>query len=210
MGCVADAFVDYYELMQISPNAEMETIQRVYRMLVARYHPDNANTGDMERFLKVNQAYEVLSDPKARAQYDGDYRTQHLEPIELFNLRDFSMGIDGESNRRMGLLCLLYNRRRVNSEEPGLSLLEFEKLMSAPREHLVFTIWYLKDKGYLRQTEDSSYAITSAGVDYVEAGLPKNRILYKLIKEAEDGAVRSGSSRTPSPVEETKVEKSIS
>ena len=33
------AFVDYYELMQISPNAEIETIQRVYRMLAARYHP---------------------------------------------------------------------------------------------------------------------------------------------------------------------------
>jgi curved DNA-binding protein CbpA len=197
-----DSFVDYYELMQISPNAEMETIQRVYRMLAGRYHPDNANTGDMERFLRLKEAYGVLSDPQARAEYDADYRAQRLEPIELFNLRDFAVGIDGESNRRMGVLCLLYNRRRVNAEDPGLSLLEFEKLMTCPREHLVFTIWYLKDKGYLRQTEDSSYAITSAGVDYVEAGLPKNRILYKLIKEAEDGAVRSGTSRAQASGEE--------
>jgi len=200
-----DPFVDYYELMQISPNAEMETIQRVYRMLAGRYHPDNANTGDMERFLRLNEAYEVLSDPQARAEYDADYRAQRLEPIELFNLRDFAVGIDGESNRRMGVLCLLYNRRRVNVEDPGLSLLEFEKLMTCPREHLVFTIWYLRDKGYLRQTEDSSSAITSAGVDYVEAGLPKNRILYKLIKEAEDGAVRSAASRTTASTEEARV-----
>ena len=201
----ADPFVDYYELMQISPNAEMETIQRVYRMLAGRYHPDNANTGDMERFLRLNEAYGVLSDAQARAQYDADYRAQRLEPIELFNLRDFAVGIDGESNRRMGVLCLLYNRRRVNVEDPGLSLLEFEKLMTCPREHLVFTIWYLRDKGYLRQTEDSSYAITSAGVDYVEAGLPKNRILYKLIKEAEDGAVRSATPRTPPSTEEARA-----
>jgi len=34
-------FVDYYELMQISQNAELPTIQRVYRMQAARYHPDN-------------------------------------------------------------------------------------------------------------------------------------------------------------------------
>ncbi|MBV9503682.1 MAG: DnaJ domain-containing protein [Acidobacteriia bacterium] len=191
----ADTFIDYYELMQISPNADMETVQRVYRMLAARYHPDNSNTGDMERFLRLTEAYRTLSDPPARAAYDADYRAQHLEPMAVFNLREFAMGIDGESNRRMGVLCLLYNRRRVSSEEPGLSLLEFEKLMSSPREHLVFTIWYLKDKGYIRQTEDSSYAITGAGVDYVEAGLPKNGILYKLIKEAEDGsAVRSAAS----------------
>jgi curved DNA-binding protein CbpA len=199
------SFVDYYELMQISPNAEMETIQRVYRMLAGRYHPDNGNTGDMERFLRLNEAYQVLSDPQARAEYDADYRAQHLEPIELFNLRDFAVGIDGEGNRRMGLLCLLYNRRRMSVEEPGLSLLEFEKLMTCPREHLVFTIWYLKDKDYLRQTEDSSYAITASGVEYVEAGLPKNRILYKLIKEAEDGAVHSAPPRAQVSTEEARA-----
>jgi curved DNA-binding protein CbpA len=175
--------------MQISPNAQPETIQRVYRMLAARYHPDNAQTGDMERFLKLNEAYKILSSPEARQEYDAEYQVQRLQPIKIFNLRDFAIGIDGESNRRMGLLCLLYSRRRSNCEEPGLSLLEFERLMSSCREHLVFTIWYLKDKGLLRQTEDSSYAITSAGVDYVEAGLPKHRILYKLLKQAEEGAV---------------------
>jgi curved DNA-binding protein len=195
------AFVDYYELMQISPNAEVETIQRVYRMLAARYHPDNTNTGDMERFLRLNEGYQILSDPEARAEYDADYRAQRLEPIEVFNLRDFAVGIDGEGNRRMGLLCLLYNQRRTNAELPGLSLLEFEKLMTCPREHLVFTVWYLKDKAYVRQTEDSSYAITASGVDYVEAGLPKNRILYKLIKEAEDGAVRAAQPRAQGSTE---------
>ena len=186
-----EAVIDYYELMQISPNAELETIQRVYRMLAARYHPDNPNTGDMEQFLRLNDAYEVLSNPELRNQYDREYRVRQFQPLEVFSLKDFAVGIDGEANRRMGALCLLYNRRRIRPETPGLSLLEFEQLMSSPREHLVFTIWYLKDKGYLRQTPDSSYAITSEGVDYVEAGLPKHRILYKLLKEAEGGSMRS-------------------
>ncbi len=189
-------FLDYYELMQISPNAQPDTIQRVYRMLAARYHPDNAQTGDMERFLKLNRAYRILMDPDERAAYNAEYHVQRLQPIEIFNLREFAIGIDGESNRRMGLLCLLYNRRRNNCEDPGHSLLELERLMSSCREHLVFTIWYLKEKGFLRQTEDSSFAITSSGADYVEANLPKNRILYNLLTEAEHGAMQTG---TPVP-----------
>jgi curved DNA-binding protein CbpA len=183
-------FPDYYELMQISPKAEPETIQRVYRILASRYHPDNPNTGDMERFLKLNDAYRILGCAETRAEYDEQYRGQQSLPLEIFNMRDFATGVDGEANRRMGLLCMLYHRRRVNSEEPGLSVLQLERMMTSAREHLVFTVWYLKDKGYIRQTEDSSYAITGAGIDHVEQGLPKNRLFYRLLKEAEDGSVR--------------------
>jgi curved DNA-binding protein len=184
-------FIDYYELMQISPKAQPETIQRVYRILAGRCHPDNPQTGDVERFIRLKEAFEVLDNPELRAAYDEEYHVQQALPVEIFNMQDFATGIDGESNRRMGLLCLLYHRRRVNPDEPGLSLLQLEKMMVSAREHLLFTVWYLKDKGYVRQTEDSGFAITSAGVDHVENGLPKNRLLYRLLKEAEDGSVRS-------------------
>ena len=184
------AFIDYYELLQISRKAEFETIQRVFRILAGRCHPDNPNTGDLERFLRLKRAYEVLGDPDKRATYDEEYAVQQSLPVETFNMRDFATGIDGESNRRMGLLCLLYHRRRVNPDEPGLSLLQLEQMMVSAREHLLFTVWYLKDKEFVKQTEDSSYAITSSGVDHVEQGLPRNRLLYRLLKEAEDGSVR--------------------
>jgi DnaJ-class molecular chaperone len=65
-----DDFIDFYELMQISFSAEHETVQRVYRMLATRYHPDNPRTGDPDRFIRLRQAYETLSDPRARATYD--------------------------------------------------------------------------------------------------------------------------------------------
>jgi len=189
-GDSGQSFIDYYELMQISPKAQPETIQRVYRILAGRCHPDNPHTGDVERFIRLKQAYEVLNNPEKRAAYDEAYGLQQSLPVEIFNMQDFATGIDGESNRRMGLLCLLYHRRRVNPDEPGLSLLHLENMMVSPREHLLFTVWYLKDKGYVRQTEDSGYAITSTGVDHVEQGLPRNRLLYRLLKEAEDGSVR--------------------
>ena len=63
-------FIDYYELMQISPNAEYETVQRVYRMLATRFHPDNPNTGNADKFLRLNEAYEVLRDTERRQEYD--------------------------------------------------------------------------------------------------------------------------------------------
>jgi len=185
------SFVDYYELMQISPNAEMETVQRVYRMLASRYHPDNPETADPDRFMLLNEAYGVLSDPESRAAYDLTYQTARTAPIEIFNLKEFAIGISGEHHRRMGILCLLYNRRRTDPEKPGMSLLDFERVMSFPREHLIFTIWYLQSKDLLKQGEQSDYSISAEGVDYIEANLPSNQILYKLLKAAETGSVHS-------------------
>ena len=184
-------FIDYYELLQISPNAELETVQRVYKMLATRYHPDNQETGDLDMFLALKKAYETLSNPQLKTEYDSHYERRNTEPIELFELKEFTVGVDGEANRRMGILCLLYNRRRSNPEDPGLSLLEFESMMSIPREHLMFTMWYLRERECVRQDENSDFVITGTGVDYVEANLPSNKLLYKLLKSAESGAARS-------------------
>ena len=184
-------FVDFYELLQISPNAEAETIQRVYKMLAQRYHPDNPETGELSRFLLLNQAYEELSDPAKRTAYNAIYEGHRTQPIELFESKEFAIGVDGEGNRRMGILCLLYTRRRSNPDDPGISLLEFESIMSFPREHLLFTMWYLKERGYLRIDEASDYVITGPGVDYVEENLPSNKMVYRLLKAAESGTSRS-------------------
>jgi len=190
-------FVDYYELLQISPNAEPETVHRVFKMLAQRYHPDNPETGDTTRFLLLNQAFDTLSNTELRASYDSIYQEHRAQPIDVFETKDFTIGVDGEANRRMGILCLLYTRRRSDPDDPGISLLEFESIMSLPREHLLFTMWYLKERNYLRQDENSDYEITGPGVDYVEEHIPTNRILYKLLKAAESGTTRTGSKAEP-------------
>src|SRR5580704_4322247 len=59
--------LDYYEIMQLSPNADTETIHRVYRLLAQRYHPDNAGTGNSELFVQLTDAFQTLSDPERRA-----------------------------------------------------------------------------------------------------------------------------------------------
>ena len=173
--------VDYYEVLQINPAADAETIHRVFRIMAARFHPDNPESGDTERFLRLREAYETLSDPEKRARYDARYFRENAGPIPVFQLKEFVDEVGGEMNRRLGVLCLLYNQRRKSPDKPGLSVLELERMMSLPREYLTFTIWYLQESSYVRMTETSDFALTAVGVNHVEASLPKNHIAQKLL-----------------------------
>ncbi|WP_245266101.1 DnaJ domain-containing protein [Mesorhizobium sp. L103C119B0] len=67
-------FVDLYETLEISPNANSETLERVFRYFAMRYHPDNQQTGDEARFSEIVEAHNTLKDPVKRAQYDVAYR----------------------------------------------------------------------------------------------------------------------------------------
>src|SRR5262252_4898984 len=74
---------DHYETLQISPNADADTIQRVFRLLAQRFHPDNKESGNEARFREIHQAYSVLNDPEKRARYDVAYQQQRNERWRL-------------------------------------------------------------------------------------------------------------------------------
>ena len=64
---------DYYKILQVDPDAEPEVFAAAYRRLAAKYHPDVNRSPDAERRMKAfNEAYEVLSSPQKRAQYDRE------------------------------------------------------------------------------------------------------------------------------------------
>jgi curved DNA-binding protein len=68
---VATTTGDYYQALGVDRSAGQDEIQRAYRRLARRFHPDlNKDPGAEERFKDINEAYEVLSDPKKRARYD--------------------------------------------------------------------------------------------------------------------------------------------
>ena len=59
---------DYYDILGVSKDASQDEIKKAYRKKAHKHHPDKG--GDEEKFKKVNQAYQVLSDKKKRKQYD--------------------------------------------------------------------------------------------------------------------------------------------
>jgi curved DNA-binding protein CbpA len=67
---------DYYEVLQVSPNAEVEVIEAAHRRLAFKWHPDR-RPGDpsaSERMKLLNEAYEVLANLQTRQQYDSTRR----------------------------------------------------------------------------------------------------------------------------------------
>ena len=66
-------FIDYYDLMQISPNADDDTVQQMFRHLAKKWHPDH-HKGDPERFKLLVEAQRILTNPETRAAYDLRYQ----------------------------------------------------------------------------------------------------------------------------------------
>ena len=174
---------DYYEFLQISPHAETATISRVYRFLASRFHPDVPGTGDAEKFVLLKQAYDVLSDAERRAQYDASYKKQAPEPVPLSTSVDFMNSTDGELNRRVAVLALLYIQRRIRPYFPEVSLAEVERRMGFPRDYLDFTMWYLRSKNYITMADNSDFTITALGVDVVESNRAKIPLLNRLLSD---------------------------
>jgi curved DNA-binding protein len=79
------AFIDYYKILSISKNASEKDIKNAYRKLARKYHPDlNPNDKIAEKkFKEVNEANEVLSNPKNRKKYDQYGKDwKHAEEFE--------------------------------------------------------------------------------------------------------------------------------
>jgi curved DNA-binding protein CbpA len=166
--------IDYYEILQVSDSAEPETINRVYRIFAQRYHPDNQETGNETRFREITEAYHVLTNPEKRAQYDATNQKRRKERWRLVSAaveseNDFEL----EQVIRLTVLEVLYTRRRLDSQNPGLYLRELEQLIGRPREHLEFTIWFLTQKKLIN-SDDARIYVTADGAEYLEESYRSN------------------------------------
>lgn len=68
-------FKDYYKILGVGKGASVDEIKKAYRKLARKYHPDvsGGDKANEEKFKEINEAYEVLSDPKRRQEYDQGY-----------------------------------------------------------------------------------------------------------------------------------------
>ena len=92
--------MDLYELIGVSRGAGLDEIERVYRRLARRYHPD-INPGDRAaavRFRVVADAYEILADPERRRQYDTFGLTADVfDGAETFGFEGFDFSVESTS-----------------------------------------------------------------------------------------------------------------
>lgn len=160
---------DYYDIMQLSPRADRDTVDRVFRLLAQRYHPDNQETGNADLFRILKEAHEILSDPVKRTEYD--VRLGHYQKVrwQVFDKTKAARGPEAERRLRIAILHLLYTVRRNDPNQPSLAIPDLADLLGHPREHLTFALWYLKESGLVTRGDNSHYAITARGVDAAEA-----------------------------------------
>jgi curved DNA-binding protein CbpA len=193
-----DRYVDYYEDLQVSPNADLETIERVYRLLAKRYHPDNSVTGNSDKFSIITTAYKVISDAEKRAAFDAKYENSRNQKLKTLSKEFSSEGFENDQQIRDAILSILYIDRRQNPSDSGVGSWRLEKLLEWPEKILEFHIWYLKEKNWIQRIDTGGFAITASGVEVVEED---RSILgkYRLLTD------QRGSSENGNESEETKV-----
>ena len=85
---------DYYEVLGIQRSASDDEIKKAFRKLAIKYHPDKnkGNKEAEEKFKEINEAYQVLSDPQKKAQYDQfgttDFNAGGGGLVDLMDLKD--------------------------------------------------------------------------------------------------------------------------
>jgi DnaJ-class molecular chaperone len=77
---------DYYKILEVEENASEEEIKLAYRRLAKKYHPDLNKTDSKakEKFIKLHEAYDTLSDPQRRKIYNqAGYNPKNIELSDL-------------------------------------------------------------------------------------------------------------------------------
>ena len=97
--------MDHYQTLGVSPQADAKEIKRAYRKLAGKHHPDKG--GDEAEFKKIQNAYETLSDPQKRQQYDNP------NPFEQFEGDPF-----GQGNPFGDIFADIFGQRRTRQPRP--------------------------------------------------------------------------------------------
>jgi curved DNA-binding protein len=166
----AQPFVDYYDVLQVSPNCDTAVLESAYRYLAKMYHPDRTGTADTSKFNEVIQAYRALQNPDQRAKYDRFYSKRSMEQPSTStapNEETEEAPALNDADDHAKILMALYKKRREDALNPGVLGFYLQEMLNCSAEHFEFHKWYLKEKGFIVVTEQGTLAITIQGVDHV-------------------------------------------
>ena len=105
---------NYYEILEVDKNASEEIIEKAYKTLAKKYHPDlQNNSNNQNKMQQINEAYEILSNDFKRREYDEKIKRQSVS-IEEYNR------IIQENNRLKKDLKRVVNQREMSQNQERL------------------------------------------------------------------------------------------
>lgn len=177
----AGKFQDHYEVLGVEHKATTDAIQIAYLRLADKYHPKTGEVPSPEKYESVTLAFEVLSDPDLRLDFNK-LKGIGEEDKPKFSGLPFFEAYRRDSHLRVGLLCVLYDRRRSKPFTPALSMRHLEQIFGASTQELNFALWYLKQRELVMADDKSSLQITVAGMDYLEDNPASPELVMPMLK----------------------------
>lgn len=157
-----DADPDYHDVLRAGASGHFEKVEKLYRALAFRYHPDNGETGDSEVFLRMKEAFRILS-PTQRHEPDITLS----RPAGAFCSHEMYRE---HRSRRLAVLSTLYRRRADDCRNAAISADDLQTQTGIETDQMGFVLWYLLEKGAVTVGGYSSdYAISAAGIDLMES-----------------------------------------
>jgi hypothetical protein len=196
---LAGKFQDHYTILGVDPKANPEAIHVAYTRLAQKYNPNTAQTGDQDKLDSIQLAYEVLTDPVLRLEFDKIKGIDQDDANLMFAGLEFFDALGRQAGLRAALLCILYDRRRKKPSKPSLSIRHIEGIIHSTNDELNFALFYLKQRSMVVGDDKSNLQITVDGMDFLERDQPVPEKVFPYIKPAALSVPAGSVPQAPSP-----------
>ena len=158
---------NYYEILEVDKNASQEVIEKAYRTLAKKYHPDLQQGGKQqehaEKMKIINQAYDVLSDDAKRQEYNQKIENETISREQHERIMQENYELKQQINQLGNQQTAQQSYRKVQQMDEGtiinMSRILNEQIRSARKQaYYDAYIQELKDRGYkVRYKHDLKY-----------------------------------------------------
>lgn len=156
--------MNYYKILEVDKNASPEVIEKAYKTLVKKYHPDlqesNLKQASEEKIKLINEAYEILSNPISRAKYDETLKQTEISEEDFNRLSEENKNLYDEinnlktnnvsNNYNEYTYNNYYNKKQEEFQNQYKKQLDYENQLQQAREKAYHDAYIqdLKNRGY--------------------------------------------------------------